>query len=220
MTEEHTEAYRELRVRVTALMADVDDETMALPSPATPEWTVHDVLAHLVGVTDDVVNGRLDGVATDEWTQKQVDARRAATKDEMLAEWTDNGPAFEQLLRGAPAEIAGQGLFDAATHEHDLRYALGQPDARDSAAMDCAWEWMVLMRTGGIRYVTDEGDDVIAGQGDPAATVKTSRFEILRACTGRRSASEIAAYGWDGDPQPELLIGAPFFTLRREPLNE
>src|SRR5262249_10638714 len=75
MTEEHTDAYRELRLRVTALMADVDDETMASPSPATPEWTVHDVLAHLVGVTDDVVNGRLDGIATDEWTQKQVDAR-------------------------------------------------------------------------------------------------------------------------------------------------
>ena len=36
--------------------------------PATPEWRAHDVLAHLVGVTDDVVNGRLDGIATDAWT--------------------------------------------------------------------------------------------------------------------------------------------------------
>src|SRR5262245_40632639 len=72
MSDEHADAYRDLRERVTVLMADVDDAALAAPSPATPEWTVHDVFAHLVGVTDDVVAGRLDGVATDEWTQKQV----------------------------------------------------------------------------------------------------------------------------------------------------
>jgi len=218
MSDEHADAYRDLRERVTVLMADVDDAALAAPSPATPEWTVHDVFAHLVGVTDDVVAGRLDGVATDEWTQKQVDARRDATKDELLAEWSEKGPQFEELMRGVPGEIAGQALFDAATHEHDLRYALGKPGARDSAAVAEAWTWIVIMRRGGVRYVTDEGD--VAGADVPAATVRASRFEILRACTGRRSASEVAAYQWDGEVQPELILVAPFFTLREEPLNE
>jgi uncharacterized protein (TIGR03083 family) len=220
MSDEHADAYRELRERVTVLMAEVDDATMAAPSPATPEWTVHDVFAHMVGVTDDVVAGRLDGVATDEWTQKQVDTRRDATKWELLAEWSEKGPQFEDVMRGAPPEIAGQALFDAATHEHDLRYALGKPGARDSAAIAEAWTWMVRMRMGGVRFVTDEGDDVIAGADAPAATVRTSRFEILRACTGRRSASEVAAYEWEGEVQPEVMLGAPLFTLREQPLNE
>ena len=33
-------------------------------APATPEWRVHDVLAHLVGVPADILAGRLDGVAS------------------------------------------------------------------------------------------------------------------------------------------------------------
>jgi uncharacterized protein (TIGR03083 family) len=220
MSDEHADAYRELRERVSALMAGVDDATMAAPSPATPKWTVHDVFAHMVGVTDDVVAGRLDGVATDAWTQKQVDARRDTTKDELLAEWSEKGPAFEDIMRALPAAIAGQALFDAATHEHDLRHALGRPGARDSAAVDEAWAWIVSVRSGGVRLVTDEGDDVFAGADAPVATVHTTRFEILRACTGRRSASEVASYTWDGDVQPELLLGAPLFTMRDEPLNE
>ena len=31
---------------------------------------------------------------------------------------------------------------------------------------------------------------------------------------------EIAAYGWDPSPQPDLLITAAFFTIRTEPLDE
>ena len=105
--------------------------------PATPEWRVHDVLAHLVGVTDDVVNGRLDG-----HRERRVDAgagrraRRDVPTAELLAEWDELGPQFEAMLAAAPAEIAGQALFDAATHEHDLRNALGVPGARDSDAVD------------------------------------------------------------------------------------
>jgi len=50
--------------------------------------------------------------------------------------------------------------------------------------------------------------------------VKASRFEILRASTGRRSASEIEGYGWDPSPMPEQLIVAEIFAMRAEPLNE
>jgi uncharacterized protein (TIGR03083 family) len=223
MSEPHAVSYRALRGRVRDLIESAEPAALDGPSPATPSWTVHDVLAHLVGVTDDVVNGRLDGVASDAWTAKQVESRRAVTPAAMLDEWDGNADQFEVMIGGAPMEIAGQALFDAATHEHDIRCALGRPGARDSDALELAWEWLVATRptTGApaIRFVTEHSDEVV-GERDPVATVKASRFELLRATTGRRSLSEIESYGWDPSCRPDLLIIADFFTMRPEPLNE
>ncbi len=38
------------------------------------------------------------------------------------------------------------------------------------------------------------------------ATLHTTRFEFLRALTGRRSLEQIAAYDWDGDMPPDRLV--------------
>jgi uncharacterized protein (TIGR03083 family) len=223
MSESHAISYRALRGRVRDLIESAEPAAMEGPSPATPSWTAHDVLAHIVGVTDDVVNGRLDGIATDAWTGAQVEARRSVPAAALLDEWDVNAPQFEQMIGSVPMEIAGQALFDAATHEHDIRCALGRPGARESDALALAWEWVVATRqTGGaptIRFVTEHGDEVV-GEGEPVATVKASRFEILRAITGRRSLSEMESYGWDPSCLPDLLIIADFFTMRPEPLNE
>jgi uncharacterized protein (TIGR03083 family) len=222
MSEEHAVAYRALRARVAEVVS-ADPDAASKESPATPGWTVHDVLAHMVGVNDDVVNGRLEGVATDPWTAAQVEARRDASIAAMLDEWEVVGPQFETLMAGVPPEIAGQALFDAATHEHDIRCALGVPGARDSDALDLAWQWVALMRANGgatLRVITEHGDEVI-GVGDPVATIKTTRFEVLRALTGRRSESEVARYEWEPRCQPELLIAnVDVFSMREEPLNE
>jgi uncharacterized protein (TIGR03083 family) len=223
MSEQHCNAYRELRSRVTDLLESAGPEAGNTPAPATPEWTVHDLLAHLVGVCDDVQNGRLDGVASDEWTARQVDARRDASTADILDEWDARGPGFEDLLVEMPTPIAGQALLDAFTHESDMRHALGAAGIRDGDAVDLSWEFLVGARTNGgapaLRFVTDQGD-VVAGTGEQVATIQATRFELLRACTGRRSESEIAAYGWKPEPQPELLIAAPFFRLRTTPLGE
>jgi hypothetical protein len=61
MTEQHATAYAELRGRVAGLVDDVDPSALEQPAPATPGWRVRDVLAHMIGVTDDVVHGRLEG---------------------------------------------------------------------------------------------------------------------------------------------------------------
>jgi len=223
MSEPHGDAYAALRARVTAVIECAEPAALERVAPATPEWTVREVLSHLVGVTDDVVNGRLDGIATDAWTGAQVDARVGAPAPALLEEWEKNSPQFETMMRAVPTEVAGQAIFDAMTHEHDIRNALGAPGARDSDAVVLAWEWAVDARTRGgaraIRFVTEAGDTV-AGAGDPVATVRASRFEILRAATGRRSANEIAGYAWDPAPHPALLIAAPIFRLRATDLGE
>jgi uncharacterized protein (TIGR03083 family) len=221
--EAHASAYAGVRERVSTFLRAIDPAVLDAPVPATPEWRGRDVLAHFVGVNDDVINGRLEGIATDSWTAAQVDARRSATVADMLDEWAKLSPEFEGLLTAAPEEISGQALFDAMTHEHDLRNALGVPGARDSEAVDIAWDWIAGARTRGglpaIRMIT-ETDDIVAGAGEPHATVEASRFELLRAATGRRSASEVASYRWDPGPEPELLLAGPIFSLRTEPLDE
>jgi uncharacterized protein (TIGR03083 family) len=224
MTEQHALVQAELRVRVTELVRDVDPSALDQPAAATPGWRVRDVLAHMVGVSDDVVNGRLDGIASDAWTGAQVERRRSISIDELLGDWEHYGPQFENLLAGAPEEIAGQAVFDAATHEHDVRQAIGRPGARDSDAMYLSWRWLVNTRTRAgspaIRFVTEQGDDV-AGAGEPQVTVHAPRFELLRATTGRRTAEEIAGYEWEpGPPDATFLVAAPFFTIRTQSLAE
>ena len=217
-------AYAGVRARVTEIVRGAGPAALEAISPATPEWRIRDVFAHLVGVPADVLAGKLDGVATDAWTRAQVDARRDASVDDMLAEWAETGPQFEAALAGVPFEISGQALFDAMTHEHDIRAALGVPGGRDSDAVDLAWEWILGARTRGgaptLCYVTENRKDV-SGVGDVVATVEAPRFELLRAVTGRRTAAEIEGYGWDPEPRLDLILGsADLFTLRATPLGE
>lgn len=223
MSEPHAVAYKTLRARVRDVVESADPARLAVVVPATPEWRAHDVLAHIVGVNDDVVNGRLEGIASDPWTQAQVDARAERPTADLLAEWDDLAPQFEALLAAAPAEIAGQALFDAATHEHDLRNALGAPGARDSDAVGTGWEWLVGARTReGARalcFATESGEEV-SGVGEVVARVDASRFELFRAVSGRRTAAEVAGYRWDCEPDPQLLLAAAFFKIRTDSLGE
>jgi Mycothiol maleylpyruvate isomerase N-terminal domain len=223
MSEGHEVAYRELRSRVREVVEQVDASALDRVAPATPKWRAHDVLAHLVGVPEDVVNGRMEGLASDAWTQAQVDRRTAASVDQMLAEWDACAPPFEALLADGPAEITGQAIFDAGTHEHDLFNALGITGDRDSDAIGVGWEWIVDARTRGnapaICFVTESGEQ-ISGTGDVVARVEATRFEFFRAVAGRRTAAEIASYGWDREPDPVLLIAADFFSIPSQSIGE
>jgi uncharacterized protein (TIGR03083 family) len=223
MTEQHAAAATELRARVAQLVSEVDPAALDAPAPACPGWRARDVLAHMVGVGDDVVSGRIDGIASDSWTAAQVERRRDIPIAELLADWEQWGPQFEQLLVVGPPAMTGQALYDAATHEHDLRHAIGRPGARDSTAMHAGWDWLVEARTHGgapaIRFVTERGDDV-AGVGDPCATVRAPYFELFRATTGRRTAAEISSFAWEPGPNIEMIVAAPFFTIRTESLGE
>ncbi|MCC5951159.1 MAG: maleylpyruvate isomerase family mycothiol-dependent enzyme [Acidimicrobiia bacterium] len=211
---DHAVAYRELRSRVSDLVAAIDTDTAERRAPATPDWRIKDVLAHLVGVSADVMAGNLDGAGTDAWTDVQVATRKDRTVRELLDEWDDVGSRLEEIIPAIPEGPRGQLVFDAVTHEHDLRGALDQPGARDSAALAIGFGWAAdvvsMVRTGGdlgTLVLATEVGDWPAGEGPPVATVRASRFELLRAMTGRRSPAQIAALDWD-DPtglEPDRL---------------
>jgi uncharacterized protein (TIGR03083 family) len=222
----YADAYRALRGRVTAMIDGADPAACDLVAPATPEWRVRDVLAHMVGVNADILAGNLDGVGTDPWTQVQVDARADVSVAEMLDEWNTISPAVEEI---APmfGTATGQWLFDACTHEHDLRNALGAAGDRDTDAVILSYGWATdrvddVLRSrdaSAVAFTTEAGTKVV-GAGDPVVTVHTSGFEVVRALTGRRSRAQVEAYGWDGTPNPDVFTSLGLFTLRADDFVE
>src|SRR3954451_16419571 len=73
--------------RVVSLVTGLDGERASTTVPATPKWTVHDLVAHLTAIPSDIATGRLTGIPNDEQTQEQVAARRDRSIDELLEEW-------------------------------------------------------------------------------------------------------------------------------------
>ena len=219
------DAYHGVRLRVTSLVTAAGDAGVTRAAPATPGWTVHDLVAHLTGVTADIVNGNLAGVASDAWTAAQVDARRARDVDELLAEWDTHATTVEGMVDQF-GRAGRQLVADAATHEHDIRGALGRPGARDSDAVcigfDFVGTWLgdALDAAGsGALRVEHEDGTTSFGAHDPTVTLRTTRFEFLRATTGRRCPAQVAAYDWDGGTAPDGFVLA-LFTARPDPLDE
>lgn len=79
-------SYRNARKRVADLATAPGDEQLRAPVPATPEWTVHELLALLVGVAADTACGRLDGAPGEQLTARHVAERRSGTVGELLAD--------------------------------------------------------------------------------------------------------------------------------------
>ena len=200
------EVHRQGRERVLELAEDIDDAQAATIVRACPQWTVKDVYAHMVGVPADALAGRLDGVATDPWTARQVEERADRSLEEICAELRDLGPAFDDVIAAVGDAMDPRLYVDQWTHEQDVRGTLGRPGARDIPIVG----WIVarllgLMGDGWaekglptVRIVGSSVDSVL-GDGAPALTLQTSDFELARALIGRRSRDEYLNMGWDGD---------------------
>ena len=211
---DHAGSYRDLRTRVIELVRSRDDADLQALAPATPEWRVHDVLAHLTGVCADIVSGNLDGVTTDPWTAAQVAPRRDWPTDRLLDEWEEQGTAVEGVIRTIPdLPDWNTFLFDAATHEQDIRGAFGTPGGRDGDPIVPLVGATVARLAGridddgagAIRFEL-AGDVLVAGSGEPTTTLRTSYFEVFRAVTGRRSRAQVLGYDWDPEPRPDQLV--------------
>ena len=78
--------YAAAHERVVDLVRRLDSERAATPVPGTPEWSVHDVVAHLAAIPTDIAEGRLTGIPSPEHTSEQVASRRDRSVAELLDE--------------------------------------------------------------------------------------------------------------------------------------
>ncbi|MDQ1700581.1 MAG: hypothetical protein QOG34_2444 [Frankiaceae bacterium] len=203
--------YRSAHERIAEFARGLSDDDAGTPVPGTPQWSVHDVLAHLAAIPTDALAGRLTGVPTDEQTATQVAERKDRHVKELLDEWAPN---VQAMCEGAEAGLVPPNLaVDALTHEQDIRGALhaspaiGADELRfctNLYAFGCGYG----LKQAGVPPLSIEATDTdfafTAGIGEPVATVRASEFELFRALSGRRSRRQVAAYEWEGDSAPYL----------------
>jgi hypothetical protein len=96
-TQDLGRAYRDTRLRITELVTAPGVDPLVLV-PATPEWRVKDVVAHLAGVCADILAGRLEGIATDPWTAAQVGPRRDTSLGDLIEEWERVSAEVEPIV--------------------------------------------------------------------------------------------------------------------------
>jgi uncharacterized protein (TIGR03083 family) len=219
------DSYAATRQRVLAMLEGLSEEQAALPVPACPGWSVHDVLAHLTGIAADAVAGRLEGVGTAGWTAAQLDARRSHTMAEVAAEWRDLAGAFDEMIRPQPALAMAAGA-DAVVHEHDAAQALGVVADRSSTAVrEAAHRYAELfcqrVQAAGLGPVTiesTEGDCFAARQPGCSAGVRAPAYDLLLTFAGRRTLDEARSLGWVGDAAAVLGLLSPYGDLPARPL--
>ncbi len=202
-------AYREVRNNV-ATFVEARPALTGAPVPACPEWTVRDLLSHLVGIAATMI-GRLSG-----WPPAGRSSSADLDAAGLLAEWDRLGERVEQL-------VADQGggdvlLMDAFTHELDLRSAMGIPFPTCHTAFAPAFAvvrrgFAGAVEAGGLPgLLLRTGDDEWAVGGAPTATVTATvtagGYDLYRSLSGRRTHEQIAALDWSSRPGPWL----PAFT--------
>jgi uncharacterized protein (TIGR03083 family) len=195
--------YRETRERLTGLVSGLGGEALATPVPACPAWSVRGVLSHLVAIPQDALAGRLTGIPSEEFTAAQVARLADYGLADLLALWQEHAPRFERNIAAAGVWPA---VIDAASHEQDIRGALGRPGARDCDAVRLSagnlLRWLdppvplrVSVEDAQYRTGPEEGAEL---------ELTTTRFEAFRWRMGRRSEAQLTALDWSGDPAPVL----------------
>ena len=195
--------YHETKDRITGLMTAADDAVLSTAVAACPGWSVRDVVAHMAGVAEDWVSGRLAGAPTDEETAAQIARFDGADMVEVVAAWT---AAAAKLNDMAETDGVEPPIGDVICHEHDLRAALDVPGARDSAALWYSSDRLlkILESPVPLHVEVEDGQYSLGFDGRAEIRLCTTRFEALRWRTGRRSRAQLAAMDWSGDPSPVL----------------
>jgi uncharacterized protein (TIGR03083 family) len=166
--------YRANVAAIARMAGELDDAALATTVPASPEWTVHDVLAHLAGGPADALSGRMDGAPGPEWTARHVAERRGLSPAELTAEMQSRVDAVAESTVDNPRPAI---VWDVAVHHADLHEALGLGVPPESM-------WApVVAAVAPMKFGT---------AGVPA---DLDDYELFRALFSRRSRSQMQAWG-------------------------
>ena len=225
-----------LRREISSTVSELSEDELEKKLPAAPEWSIRDVVCHLTGdvvclLASDFPNEFFRQVGDEqavrvlnEWTQRQVTSRSGLPLEAILKEWEEAARPATAMMRGDQEWPDGVPPFadrilitDAAVHRQDIFGALGITKDRSDAAIRIALSGYIVLI--GMRLGTDglpplrfevEDKTYTPGDGEPGATVKATRFDFFRALSGRRSADQIRAYEWQGDPEPYISYFFPY----------
>jgi hypothetical protein len=184
-----SQAYDDAVSAIASVATNLTEDQLTQKVPATPAWTVRDLLAHLAGEAADAVSGRMENAPSPEWSAKHVGERAGVDVAALLEEMRGNVPAIIETLEGNPRPAIA---WDASVHLADLHecLGLGQP-------AEHLWQ------------------PVLAGArpyrlGD--RTVEVDDYELFRGLFSRRSRRQMRA--WGTELSDEELDELPVFGPR------
>ena len=212
-------AYGEVRSRCMEIGRSLTTEQAATVAPCCPAWTVKDLFAHMVGVAVDMIEGNLEGVATEPWADAQVARRVDDDLPTILEEWEGTVEQIDAFLSKLADRIPPPFFIDAWTHEWDVRQALGLAAVPDltlpryvrDAIVERNQQLALEHGMAPTRLVIEDGDqstDAVLGMGEPEAVVAMTIFEYMRLTMGRRSQEQISAIA-PGAATDVLVIWSP-----------
>jgi uncharacterized protein (TIGR03083 family) len=237
--------YLSLRTELSELVLSLDDSDRVRPAPATPGWTITDLIRHLTGDAVTLLEGdyprdffsamgdRSAVLKLNEWTGKHVSQRADQSLEETFAEWDKAASRIVPMMRGdepwpeGVPELATRVLItDVAVHQQDIYGALGIERDRTAAPVKIGLAGYIAMfglrlQADGVPPLRFEAEDKswVAGGDEADTSVKATRFEFFRALSGRRNPDQIRAYEWSGSPEPYLTYFYPY-GVREEALVE
>jgi uncharacterized protein (TIGR03083 family) len=214
------------------LVAGLDERQLATRVPACPDWTVHDLLAHMVGLGVDVLDGDEPDDHHSAWTQAQVDARVGRSAAALLAEWAGVAARLPAWMQ----EHGSRPLNDVVIHEQDLRGAVGVPGGRTGEGVAIVRDRMAARLGTALAGRPDLAPLALEEEPRPgrspwrwcssgaardaAVVLRGSGFDLFRALTSRRSADQLGALTVRGDVSAYLDALALLGPLPTTPLPE
>ena len=194
-----------IRTRTIGVLRAAGEERAAQIVPTCPDWTAKELACHMYGTCDDLLNGRLEGIGSEAWSQAQVDRHSGKPLDELLDEWAASGDAFDAMVPHIPRPGNYQLVMDMATHEHDIRLAVGSPGAQDDPSLGIGSAYMLC----NIAKMDADLAEQIQGSG-------LTDFECLRSLTGRRSVDQLEASGIDAEGLARFLAASPMTIVETD----
>jgi hypothetical protein len=209
--------YERTRRELVATVAALTDEQLVLRVPATPAWSVKDVLAHVVGLAADLNGQRFpepDDVGGVAWAANQVTRRHSSTVDELTGEWDREAEMFEDGLRAFGYEFGSHFAADLYVHYCDVRSAIGvTPDADEltvAVALDHYLGYVAAMLAdanwGTLEIAAGQEIRRLGTEHPARARLRAEPVELLRALSARRSERQIRALDWEGDVDGFLAL--------------
>jgi uncharacterized protein (TIGR03083 family) len=220
---ELSDGYHATRQRIIELVRALGPDAYEVGVPACPEWTVHDLVAHLCGIPEALTTGNAPTGAVQPWLDSLVVERADVPVPELLERW-------DACAAGAAGIVDGGGhqLFvDVVTHEHDLRAAVGRPGARGTAEVRACVQLSLdllapaIAEAGLGALVVDSGEVRWASQfARPGCTLRVDPWEAVRTLQSRRTADEVRSLPMSGDVEPYLAVLAGHLPLPEHTLGE
>jgi uncharacterized protein (TIGR03083 family) len=215
-------AYARTRDRMIEVIDTADDDELARVVPACPDWTVHDLLAHVVSIPAALSAGRYPTGDVGEWLSELVAERSDLSASSLRDEWRSLDRELDALLSGSAALLFG----DLAVHEHDLRGALGRPD-HAALEVETMLPRTIAAFSGPLKAAGLAPIEVRAGDrvwrshvGDPGWTLVIDPWTAVRALNSRRTEDELRALPSHGDATSYLPILDAHLPLPGASLDE